>query len=62
MAIAAARRREIMAGLMFIDLDGFKGVNDTEGHDAGDFVLKGVAERLTACVREMDTVPRRYSG
>ena len=58
MAIAAARRHEVMAGLMFIDLDGFKDVNDTEGHDAGDFVLKGVAERLMACVREVDSVAR----
>ena len=44
--------------LLFIDLDDFKEINDTYGHDAGDFVLIKVAERLVECVRESDFVGR----
>ena len=58
MALSEARRRKTMAAVMFIDLDGFKAVNDTLGHDAGDRVLKQVARRLLSCVRETDTVSR----
>lgn len=56
--VAAARRTGAMLGLMFIDLDGFKAVNDGLGHEAGDLLLKGTAGRLRKCVRETDTVAR----
>ncbi len=57
-ATAAALRNQTMMALMFIDLDGFKAINDTLGHDAGDLLLKGAAGRLRKCVRESDTVAR----
>jgi diguanylate cyclase (GGDEF)-like protein/PAS domain S-box-containing protein len=57
-AIMAARRRQRHVGVLFLDLDRFKVVNDTLGHDTGDFILKDVARRLVACVREVDTVSR----
>jgi diguanylate cyclase (GGDEF)-like protein len=57
-AIANARRHKKKAAVMFIDLDGFKAVNDTLGHDVGDEVLKDVSERLLKSVREVDTVAR----
>jgi diguanylate cyclase (GGDEF)-like protein len=57
-AIAMARRNSTKTALMFIDLDDFKSVNDTLGHNAGDQVLKEVSARLTSCVREADTVAR----
>ena len=53
-----ARRNNTKAAIMFIDLDRFKYVNDTFGHDAGDDLLKQVSERLLSCVREADTVAR----
>ncbi|MCE5263765.1 MAG: PAS domain S-box protein [Deltaproteobacteria bacterium] len=58
MAIGSAHRHETAVAAMFIDLDGFKAVNDTHGHDAGDEVLRQVAKRLLSCVRETDTVAR----
>jgi diguanylate cyclase (GGDEF)-like protein/PAS domain S-box-containing protein len=58
MAMNRARRNKGMAAVMFVDLDGFKSVNDGFGHDAGDAVLKEVARRLSAAVREIDTVGR----
>jgi diguanylate cyclase (GGDEF)-like protein/hemerythrin-like metal-binding protein/PAS domain S-box-containing protein len=56
--LAAARRGRNKAAVMFIDLDGFKVINDTRGHDAGDKVLKAVAQRLVRLVRKADTVAR----
>ncbi|PKO73267.1 MAG: diguanylate cyclase response regulator [Betaproteobacteria bacterium HGW-Betaproteobacteria-17] len=58
LAIAHARRNTSTMAVMFLDLDGFKQVNDTLGHDAGDTLLSMVADRLVAAVREEDTVAR----
>jgi len=57
-ALARARRAEQSLAVLFIDLDRFKNINDTLGHDAGDRVLKEVAQRLSGCLREVDTVSR----
>jgi diguanylate cyclase (GGDEF)-like protein/PAS domain S-box-containing protein len=57
-ALALARRQHTQLALMFLDLDRFKAINDTYGHQAGDAVLKDVAQRLTQCVRGVDTVSR----
>jgi len=58
LAIAHARRYRRTMALMFLDLDGFKQVNDTLGHDAGDTLLEMVAARLVGAVRQDDTVAR----
>ncbi len=58
MALAMSRRQKREGTVLFMDLDGFKKVNDTLGHDAGDYVLKQVARRMLECVRETDTVAR----
>lgn len=58
MAVGMARRQNTRVGVLFVDLDGFKAVNDTLGHEAGDSVLREVARRMLACVRETDTVAR----
>jgi len=57
-AIASAKRQKRMVAAMLLDLDQFKHVNDTLGHQAGDDLLKESATRLRACVRETDTVAR----
>ncbi|MEO5336732.1 MAG: EAL domain-containing protein [Magnetospirillum sp. WYHS-4] len=57
-ALATMGRGGKKLGLMFIDLDGFKLVNDTLGHEFGDLLLKETAERLAICVRTGDTVAR----
>ena len=57
-AIMGARRKQRHVAVLFLDLDRFKVVNDTLGHDTGDFILKDVARRLVSCVREGDTVSR----
>ena len=57
-ALQMSRRRGTRISLLFVDLDGFKPVNDRFGHAAGDAVLVDVAQRLTSCVRQSDTVAR----
>ncbi len=56
--IKKAHRGDFQLALLFIDLDGFKEVNDTLGHHIGDMLLVQAAQRIVACVREIDTVVR----
>jgi diguanylate cyclase (GGDEF)-like protein len=58
-AIARCARSELLLAVIFLDLDRFKHINDTLGHGAGDLLLKEVAVRLSACVRQTDTVGRQ---
>ena len=57
-AISTARRQGDQLALFFVDLDGFKRVNDTLGHDVGDAVLQAMARRIQSSVRDSDTVSR----
>lgn len=57
-AIAKARRDKELIAVLYMDLDGFKLINDTFGHDTGDALLRETAKRVVACVRESDTVAR----
>ena len=61
MALARAKRDGSLVAVIFIDLDGFKEVNDVYGHETGDILLSSVAERLSASIREQDTAAR-YGG
>jgi diguanylate cyclase (GGDEF)-like protein/PAS domain S-box-containing protein len=57
-AVTTSARTKNCAGLLFIDLDNFKLLNDTRGHDTGDMLLIEVGHRLRACIRESDTLAR----
>jgi len=57
--ISSAQRKQGKTAVMFIDLDHFKNINDTLGHDVGDELLKQVAIRLKACLRRTDTIARQ---
>jgi len=58
-AISIARRNRQRLAVLFLDLDGFKQINDSLGHAVGDKLLQSVAARLSACVRKSDTVSRQ---
>lgn len=58
LALAAAAREGSYVGVLYLDLDGFKPINDRYGHRAGDEVLVEIARRLATCVRTTDTVAR----
>ncbi|MBA2690337.1 MAG: EAL domain-containing protein [Burkholderiales bacterium] len=57
-SLAQARRYKKMLAVLFLDLDRFKNINDTLGHEAGDRLLQGMAQRLSGCLREGDTAAR----
>ncbi|MDD5175329.1 MAG: EAL domain-containing protein [Sterolibacterium sp.] len=58
LALAYAERAGVKVGLMFLDLDNFKTINDSLGHQYGDALLQEVATRLSGCVRDTDTISR----
>ncbi|MFA6015375.1 MAG: EAL domain-containing protein [Gallionellaceae bacterium] len=57
-SLSASARNQHFGGLLFVDMDNFKTLNDTLGHEYGDLLLIEVAKRIKSCVREMDTVAR----
>ena len=57
-SIAMAQRTRLQVALLYFDIDGFKGVNDTLGHNGGDELLKQVAQRLSAKIRNTDMLAR----
>jgi len=57
-AMVASKRSSLYGALFFMDMDNFKPLNDTHGHETGDLLLIEVAHRINRCVREMDTVAR----
>ncbi len=59
LALLSARRKHSMLAILFLDLDHFKDINDSMGHQVGDLLLKEVAARLIQCVRGVDTVSRQ---
>ncbi|MEK6663983.1 MAG: EAL domain-containing protein [Pseudomonadota bacterium] len=58
-AMAQAEREECLLAIIFLDLDGFKNINDTLGHECGDQLLKEIAQRISAAVRRNDVVARQ---
>ncbi|WP_158236019.1 EAL domain-containing protein [Hydrogenovibrio sp. SC-1] len=60
-AIASAKRHATSIAVLFIDLDGFKAVNDQHGHQAGDYLLRTIAKRFKSAIREEDSISR-YGG
>lgn len=57
-AIHMAKRNDNFLGIMFVDLDSFKAINDTMGHNVGDIILKEVSQSMVGCLRKSDTVAR----
>jgi len=57
-AIARSRRHRSLMAVMYLDIDKFKAVNDTHGHDVGDALIRGFARRLVDCIRNTDTAAR----
>jgi diguanylate cyclase (GGDEF)-like protein/PAS domain S-box-containing protein len=57
-ALVAAQRENLRLAVLYLDLDGFKGINDRYGHDLGDLLLREVGQRIRRCVRQSDMVAR----